>query len=77
MEQMVTVSVKIPRNLKERIKHSKIKMSKVIREMLEEKMIDEEVNRLKGDIKKHKKIFDKISVEQVVKDIREDRDRGH
>ncbi len=77
MEKMVTVSVKIPKTWKERMKKSNIKVSKMVRDLLERGILDEEVARLKEDIKKHKKIFDKISVEAVVEDLRKDRYGGH
>lgn len=74
MEQMVTISVKIPKKLKERIKKSHIKISKAVRSLLERETLEEEARKLNEDIKKHKKIFDKISVEDVIRDIREDRE---
>ncbi len=74
MEQMVVISVKIPKGLKDKIKKSKLNVSGEVRAMLEKKVLDGEIRKLKEDIKKHKKIFDKISVEDVVRQIREDRD---
>ena len=76
-QQMVTISVKIPKELKEKMKSSHIKVSKFIRDLLEERMVDEEVRRLREDIKKHRKSLDKISVEHVVEDLREDRYKVH
>jgi hypothetical protein len=73
MEQMVTISVKIPKALKERIKRSHIKVSKVVRALLEQNMFEEEAHKINEEVKKHKKAFDKLSVEEVVKSIREDR----
>jgi hypothetical protein len=75
MEQMVTISVKIPRGLKERLKSSRIKTSKVVRELLERKMLEEEAHRINEEVEKHKRAFDKLSVAEVVKRIREDRER--
>ena len=74
MEQMVVISVKIPRRLKDKIKRSKFNLSGEVRTMLEKKMLEGEIRKLKEDIKKHKKIFDKISIDDVVRQIREDRD---
>lgn len=77
MEQMVTISVKIPIGLKNRIKKSRIKLSTIVRNLLEKEMLEEEAHKLDQEIKRHKKTLDKLSVEQVVKDIREDRYKAH
>ena len=77
MEQMIAISVKIPKRLKERMKKSHMKASKIVRELLEQKMMDEEVKKLSADIKKQKKIFDKLSIEAVVEDLRNDRYKVH
>lgn len=75
MEQMITISVKIPKELKERLKKSHVKVSRVVRNLLEREMLEEEARRINQDVKEHKKAFDKLSVEEVVKRIREDRER--
>ncbi|MDE1857129.1 MAG: hypothetical protein KGH98_03545 [Candidatus Micrarchaeota archaeon] len=74
MERMVTISVKIPRRVKIGMGRLHIKPSK-LRALLEREILEEEARKLNSDIDKHKKIFDKISVEDVVEDIREDRAR--
>ena len=74
-EQMVTISVKVPRELKARIKKSKIRVSRVVRQILERKTLEEEARKLDEELRKHKKLFEKISIEDVVRDIREDRER--
>lgn len=74
-EQMVTISVKIPKELKARIKKSHIKVSTMVRHLLERTTLEEEAKMLDDDIRRHKKLFAKISVEDVVNDIREDRAR--
>lgn len=75
MEQMVTISVKVPRGLKERIRRSRVKVSKVVRSLLEQKILEEEALKINDEVKKHKKAFEKLSIEDVVKDLREDRAR--
>ncbi len=77
MEQMVTISVKIPIAWKERMKRSRIKASKMVRNLLERGLLEEEARKLDEDIKKHQKIFNKLSVEEVVRQIRKDRYGGH
>ena len=75
MEQMVTISVKVPRELKERMKKSHVKISKVVRSVLEERILVEEAVKINEEVRKHKKTFDRLSIERVVNDLREDRAR--
>lgn len=74
VQQCVTVSTKIPKQLKEKIQKFKIKPSKILRKALEDEVKKREVEELKAEINKLKPILDKISVEDIVKSIREDRD---
>ncbi len=74
VQQSVTVSTKIPKQLKEKIQKFKIKPSKILRKALEDEVKKREVEELKLEIEKLKPILDKVSVEDIVKSIREDRD---
>jgi antitoxin CcdA len=74
VQQSVTVSTKIPKQLKEKIQKFKIKPSKILRKALEDEVKKREVEELKLEIDKLKPILDKVSVEDIVKSIREDRD---
>jgi Ulp1 family protease len=74
MQQCVTVSTKISKQLKEKIQRLKIKPSKILRKALEDEVRKREVEELKAEIDMLKPILEKISVEDVVKSIREDRD---
>ena len=74
VQQSVTVSTKIPKQLKEKIQKYKIKPSKILRKALEDEVKKREVEELKAEIENLKPILDKISVEDIVKSIREDRD---
>jgi antitoxin CcdA len=74
VQQCVTVSTKIPKQLKEKIQKFKIKPSKILRKALEDEVKKREVEELKTEIEKLKPILEKISVEDVTKSIREDRD---
>jgi antitoxin CcdA len=74
VQQCVTVSTKIPKQLKEKIQKFKIKPSKILRKALEDEVKKREVEELKVEIDKLKPILDKVSVEDIVKSIREDRD---
>jgi antitoxin CcdA len=74
VQQCVTVSTKIPKQLKEKIQKFKIKPSKILRKALEDEVKKREVEELKVEIDKLKPILDKVSVQDIVKSIREDRD---
>ncbi len=73
LTQCVTVSTKIPKQLKEKIQRFKIKPSKILREALEDEVKRREVEELKQEINKLKPILEKVSIEDIVKSIREDR----
>ncbi len=75
MEQMVTISVKVPKGLKERIKKSNMRISRVVRNLLERQLLEEEARKINEDVKKNKKTFDILSIDAVVNDLREDRAR--
>ena len=75
MQESVTVSTKIPKQLKERIQQLKIKPSKILRKALEDEVKKRELEELKEEIKKLKPVLEQISMEDIVKSIREDRDK--
>jgi antitoxin CcdA len=72
--ESVTVSTKIPKQLKERMQRLKIKPSKILKKALEDEVKKREIEELKEEINKIKTIFEKVNTEDVVKSIREDRD---
>jgi antitoxin CcdA len=74
VQQSVTVSTKIPKQLKEKIQRLKIKPSKILRKALEDEVKKREVEELKEEIDRLKPTFAKVSMEDIVKSIREDRD---
>jgi post-segregation antitoxin (ccd killing protein) len=67
----VTISVKVPIELKEKIKKLGIKPSNLLRKAIEEEVRSREVERIKGEIEELK--LSKISIEDVTKSIREQR----
>jgi post-segregation antitoxin (ccd killing protein) len=75
LSKSVTVSTKIPRELKEKIKELRIKPSRLLRKALEDEIKRKEAEKLKEEIDKLKTTLDKVSMEEIVKSIREDRDR--
>ena len=74
VQQSVTVSTKIPKQLKEKIQKFKIKPSKILRKALEDEVKKREVAELKEEIARLKPVLEKVSMEDIVKSIREDRD---
>ena len=74
MSKSVTVSTKVPKELKEKIKQLNIKPARLLRKALEDEIKRREAEQLKEEIAKIKPILDRISTEEIVKSIREDRD---
>jgi antitoxin CcdA len=74
IQQCVTVSTKIPKQLKEKIERFKIKPSKILRKALEDEVKKREIEELKEEIDRLKPILEKVSIEDIVKSIREERD---
>ena len=72
--ECVTVSAKIPKQLKERMQRLKIKPSKILKKALEDEVKKRELEELKEEINRLKPILDKVNTEDIVKSIREDRD---
>ncbi len=74
LTQCVTVSTKIPKQLKEKIQRLRIKPSKILRKALEDEVKKREMEELKEEISKLKPVLEKVSMDDIVKSIREDRD---
>lgn len=74
MANYETVSAKIPTELKEKINRYDIPVSETIRQALEEEVKRREIEELRKRAAELKPLFDKISTEEVVRMIREDRD---
>ncbi|WGM90362.1 MAG: type II toxin-antitoxin system CcdA family antitoxin [Candidatus Bathyarchaeum tardum] len=75
MNKSVTVSTKIPQELKEKIKQLNIKPSKLLRKAIEDEIRRREAEKLKEDIQKLKPTLNRVNIENIVKGIREDRNR--
>ena len=65
MTQYVTVSTKIPKQLKEKMQLFKIKPAKVMRKVLEDEVKRREMEELKEEINKLKPILEKVSVDDI------------
>ncbi|MEM2438924.1 MAG: hypothetical protein QW093_06305 [Candidatus Bathyarchaeia archaeon] len=73
MGKYVTVSVKVPREVKERLERLGIKPSQLLKNAIIEELRRREIEDLRRRIEEAKPILNKISIEYVVKSIREDR----
>ncbi|MEM2092141.1 MAG: hypothetical protein QXR59_02510 [Candidatus Bathyarchaeia archaeon] len=73
MGKYVTVSVKVPREVKERLEKLGIKPSQLLKNAIIEELRKREIEDLRRMIEEAKPILNKISMEYVVKSIREDR----
>lgn len=73
LSKSVTVSTKIPPELKEKMKQLKIKPSRLLRKAIEDEIRRKEAEKLTEEIDKLKLTLDRVSVEEIVKSIREDR----
>jgi len=70
----VTVSVKVPIELKAKMEKLSIKPSTLLRRAIEEEVRRREVDRIKREAEKLKHVLNRTSIEEVVKSIREDRE---
>ena len=75
MAKYETVSAKIPTELKVKAKKLGIKTGELIRKALDEEVKRREIEEINIELKRLKPVFDKISVEEIVAMIREDRER--
>jgi len=71
----VTVSVKIPEDLKDRMKRLGIRPAQVLRKAIEDKVRKEEAKLLDRKLERMRPVLDRVSSEEAVRYIREDRDR--
>ena len=70
----VTITAKIPKELKEKIRRLNINASRVIREALEAEVRRKEEEQLKALAREVSNILSKIPREEIVQTIREARD---
>ena len=75
MSRYVTVSVKIPEDLKERMKRLGIRPSRVLRKAIEDNVRREEAKLLDRKLERLRPVLEKVSSEEVVRSIRKDRDQ--
>ena len=69
------MSVKIPEDLKERMKRLGIRPSRVLRKAIEDNVRREEAKLLDRKLERLRPVLEKVSSEEVVRSIRKDRDQ--
>ena len=74
MSRYVTVSAKVPRELREEAERLGIRISEFLRKALEEEVKKKKIEVLKEELNTISAILDKIDVNRIVKHIREDRE---
>jgi hypothetical protein len=75
MGKYSTVSTKIPTELKAKMQKLKIKPSTVMRKAIEDEVKKREAEKLKQEVDRLKPVLSKISLEEAVKSVREDREQ--
>jgi post-segregation antitoxin (ccd killing protein) len=74
MGKSVVISVRIPEELKEELEKYNIDEAEVIRRALVNEVKKAKAKELEKEAKEIKEILSKIPIEDVIKEIREDRD---
>jgi hypothetical protein len=74
MGKSVVISVRIPEELKEELEKYNIDEAEVIRRALINEVKKAKAKELEKEAKEIKEILSKIPIEDVIKEIREDRD---
>lgn len=74
MVKYETVSVKVPSEIKEKMKQLGIKPSELLRKAIMEEIRRRQVKRIKEEIQDQKAALDRIPIENVIQSIREDRE---
>lgn len=75
MAKYDTVSAKIPHDMSQKIKEYKINISETIRKALDEEIKRRKAVEIEAGLEGMKDTLDKISIDEVVQMIREDRDQ--
>ena len=75
MGRYVTVSVKVPIEVKEKLEKLGIKPSKLLKRAIDEELRRREIEEIEDKLKELKNVLNRFSREFIVESIREDRDR--
>ena len=76
LSKYTTVSTKIPQELREKMRQLEIKPSRLLRKAIEDEVRRREAEKLKQDVEKLKPVLSRVSLEEIVKSVREDRACG-
>ena len=74
LSRYVTVSAKVPRELREEAEKLGIRISEFLRRALEEEVRRRKIEVLKEELNSISTVLDKIDVDRIVRHIREDRE---
>ncbi len=74
MAKHETVSVKVPAEVKQKMRKYGIKPSKLLRETLEQEIRKREIEEIKSEIQELSDALDRIDMAQVLSTIRADRE---
>ena len=75
MAKYETVSVKVPAEIKQKLKKYGIKPSKLLRKTLEQEIRKREIEEIKTEIQNLGDALDRIDMADVIATIREDREK--
>ena len=75
MAKYETVSIKVPAEIKQKLKKYGIKPSKLLRKTLEQEIRKREIEEIKTEIQNLGDALDRIDMADVVATIREDREK--
>ena len=74
MGRYVTVSVKVPIEVKEKLEKLGIKPSKLLKRAIDEELRRREIEEIEDKLKELKNVLNRFSREFIVESIREDRE---
>ena len=75
MQDTTTISVRIPKRLRAEIRKLGISPSKLVRKAFETEIKEHALKEVTVELEKHKKALARISLANILKDVREDRAR--
>ena len=75
MSRNVTVSLKIPQDLRERMRKLGLNPSPVLRKALEDEVRRRELQEIQTRIEELKPLLNRLTLDEAVRSIREDRER--
>jgi len=75
LSRNVTVSLKIPKDLRERMRKLGLNPSPILRKILEDEVRRRELQEIQTRIEKLKPLLNRLTLDEAVRSIREDRER--